>query len=128
MKVYLVCDIGAAELKVNWLFWFLRVELAHSHHAALLQEQGQRVTISLVAHPQGCRYSCNNNTREIIKTTMAKKMKLVNCPLSNQVSFIFTWHCASSKDIETVQQNREVDLKTHQIFLYGELLEDLSLE
>lgn len=39
-----------------------------------------------------------------------------------------TWHCASSKDTEAVQQNSEVDLKTHQIFLYGELLEDLSLD
>ena len=43
-------------------------------------------------------------------------------------SFIFTWYCASSKYIEAVQQNCEVDLKTHRIVPYGELLEDLSLE
>lgn len=54
MKVHLVCDIGAAKLKVNWLFWFLCVDLANCHHATLLQEQGQRVTVPLVAHPQGC--------------------------------------------------------------------------
>lgn len=41
---------------------------------------------------------------------------------------MFTWHCASSKDVETVQQNSEVDLETNQIFPYGELLKDVSLE
>lgn len=49
-------------------------------------------------------------------------------PLYNQISFIFTWNCASSKYIEAVQQNSEIDLKTHQIFPYSELLEDFSLE
>lgn len=41
---------------------------------------------------------------------------------------MFTWHCTSSKDVETVQQNSEVDLETNQIFPYGELLKDISLE
>lgn len=36
VKVHLVCDIGAAELKVNWLFWFLSVDLANSYNATLL--------------------------------------------------------------------------------------------
>lgn len=36
VKVHLVCDISAAELKVNWLFWFLSVDLANSHNATLL--------------------------------------------------------------------------------------------
>lgn len=38
VKVHLVCDIGAAEIKVNWLLWFLCVDLADSHHPTLLQE------------------------------------------------------------------------------------------
>lgn len=41
---------------------------------------------------------------------------------------MFTWHCTSSKDVETVQQNSEVDLETNQIFPYSELLKDVSLE
>lgn len=48
--------------------------------------------------------------------------------LTFQLGFIFTWYCASSKDVKAVQQNSEVDLKTHQIFPDGELLEDLSLD
>lgn len=42
--------------------------------------------------------------------------------------FMFTWNCASSKDIEAVQQNSEIDLKTNQNFSYDVLLEDLSLK
>lgn len=41
---------------------------------------------------------------------------------------LFTWNCTSSKDVETVQQNSEVDLETNQIFPYSELLKDISLE
>lgn len=41
---------------------------------------------------------------------------------------MFTWNCTSSKDVETVQQNSEVDLETNQIFPYSELLKDVSLE
>lgn len=76
--------------------------------------------------------------REIMKIlgqiwdlTIAKKMNTFSHLWLNRIifaPFIFTWNCASSKDIEAVQQNCEVDLKTHWIFLYGELLEDLSLE
>lgn len=54
VQVHLVCDVGAAEVKVYWLLWFLCVDLAHSHDSALLQEQRQWVTISSVAHTQGC--------------------------------------------------------------------------
>lgn len=39
-----------------------------------------------------------------------------------------TRDCASAKDTKAVQQNCEVDLETHRIFAYGELLEDLRLE
>lgn len=39
----------------------------------------------------------------------------------------FTWCCGSTKYIEAIKENSEVDLKSHQIFSYGELLEDLSL-
>lgn len=57
VKSHLVGDVGAAELKVNGLLWFLCVDLTHSHHPALLQEQGQRVAVAHVAHPQGCSHS-----------------------------------------------------------------------
>lgn len=59
MLTYFICNICAAELKVNWLFWLLSVNLANSHHSSLLKKQSQRVTISYIAHPQGCWYSCN---------------------------------------------------------------------
>lgn len=39
----------------------------------------------------------------------------------------FTRCCGSTKYIEAIKENSEVDLKSHQIFSYGELLEDLSL-
>lgn len=54
---YLVSDVAATELKVNWLFWFLCVDLADSHNSTLLQEEGQGVTVPLVAHSQGSRYA-----------------------------------------------------------------------
>lgn len=41
---------------------------------------------------------------------------------------MFTWYWTSSKNIEAVQQNSEIDLKANQIFPYGELLEDFSLK
>lgn len=51
------------------------------------------------------------------------------CMLTLQLSFLYlTLHRAPSKDIEAVQQHGEVDLKAHQVFLYRELLEDISLE
>ena len=62
---------------------------------------------------------------------VTKKMNTFSHLWLNRIQsalFIFTWDCAPSKDIEAVQQNCEVDLETHRIFLYGELLEDLSLE
>lgn len=52
LVVHLICDICAAEVKVNWLFWFLCVDLTHSHYTTLLQKQRQWVTIPSVAHFQ----------------------------------------------------------------------------
>ena len=58
IKVYLVCDIAAAEVKINGLLRFLCVDLADSHHPTFFQEQGERVAIAHVTHPQCCANSC----------------------------------------------------------------------
>ena len=58
IKVYLVCDIAAAEVKINGLLGFLCVDLTDGHHPTFFQEQGERVAIAHVTHPQGCANSC----------------------------------------------------------------------
>ena len=57
IKVYLVCDIAAAEVKIDGVLWFLCVDLTDGHHPTFFQEQGERVAIAHVAHPQRCANS-----------------------------------------------------------------------
>lgn len=39
-----------------------------------------------------------------------------------------TRYCARSKDVQAVEQNGEVYLKSDQIFFYGEFLENVGLK
>ncbi len=97
LQNHLVGYICAAKVKVYGLFRFLCINLAYSDHTTFLQEQGQWISIAIVAHPQGGAH------------TLRVKLKIIFNSFSKTKDWIIivthTWDCASPKDSKAVQKN-----------------------